>query len=529
MPEHDAHQPRPSSPGSAGTPGSPGSTQRALAAADALGIDHADLLSLLEGDLPTAHFTRVMGKVSTHAELSAWVIAAKQDRVALRQMGAITAPAALSAKLRELMPESAVATSETTAANLRLVGTDAGASTPATRLRHWNREEVVPLLSRVPKMPRNFWPQARVALAASVGLAACVGLYVAATSIRDSFTNSGSGLAGTQNHSAAANSLTTQPIDGSGALVTNDPTITLEPTDPTANSRLAIADKTGSSTSQARAVYAGAESNPSGSMHAAEAGSHASLASSSNTRSRPLISPFVHNAQKFGSVSGAAPASPAPLAELLSAESLAAALELARDGRLIIRVNPQTDAAETRAALAPLARLRDAARPWKLTTNTSDSLAWLAAPVSPTAPERLASRPARPIITGTFGGSTAIPAAAVQLVMEENARRLIDAAASIALPATVSINLNDAAATGPRQRPVGNILTLDVQPTDDALRAAIRALANTKAGELTLEVLDRPAAAAAPTIRSVLWWDAAPAEWTSRTSIPVVIGPTPNE
>lgn len=245
MHEHDAHQPRPA------PAGTPGATKRALAAAEALGIDHTDLLGLLEGNLPTSDFVRVMGKVSTHAELSAWVIAAKQDRVALRQLGAAAAPAALSAALRDLMPAAGLGAAGSTAtdaaAQLRLVGTEAAPST--TGLRQWNREEVVPLWSRVPRVSRKFWSHARVALAAGLGIAACVGLYVAGTTIRDRFspgTPGIPGIAGTHGTHAGNTENTTPPADGIGTLAANNANGNAVPDVTNDDSRLAIADRAGS-------------------------------------------------------------------------------------------------------------------------------------------------------------------------------------------------------------------------------------------------------------------------------------------
>lgn len=186
-----------------------------------------------------------------------------------------------------------------------------------------------------------------------------------------------------------------------------------------------------------------------------------------------------------------------PLAPIVAdVDQMERALELARAGRLVIRV-AATNPTRSDQQLASLVTRSESGRLWRASASIpADIRVALATPRSPS-PESVDTAP------------DAIPATAIA---SSDERPFLILRPRTPAPLSLPPDAEDLLATA------------ELSPTGDAVRSLCQALTN-QLGPITITELAEPLAdvAEAPTLDSVLWWSGSPARWARWVRIPVVI------
>lgn len=435
-------------------------------------VPEETLLALVEGELSAAEEADVLRTLAAHPEALRKVNGMRRDRTALVSMGAVKAPLALTRAAERMASERALAVKARLAADTGRAVRPAQTQDIAGRIQReparsgggahselpkWNRQDVIPL-----------WPRLRLVAAAAAITVACAGLYFGATTLRDTMV--------TPNRTEGPFARTDENDPEGRRFAAN--TETAAPP--------ATADETGHERPFAKAgpsrtsVYAG--STP------AETGVDGSpLAMASDAAVHPLdiqrpVPKFVRELDQ-------------PDNDVTAAR----AIELAREGRLLIRVRG-ADLRKSTDQIAALAQERESARSWRLSTSIPDVLAQMAPKVPP-------ARALDIHLSATASGPVA------KLLIAEQARKLTRMVSEVSLPATLS--------SSPSSPGVGAFV-LECQASVASLKAAVRSLAIS--GVVRFEEIDEPLfVGSADDVESVLWWTEPSSAWVPRLDVPVVV------
>ncbi len=244
-------------------------------------------------------------------------------------------------------------------------------------------------------------------------------------------------------------------------------------------------------------------SNLSGPIAAADAGPEGATIASSDTFGSLQTGPAPSDVASAATMSDAAPVAPITTASAsMVVASVAEGLELASEGRLILRVL----AGPGSTRLASVVGTGGAAAPWSISREVPAQVA-LAVLASRTIAEP------DPSVEG--------PALPATLAASAEARRLMT---PLVGPAAAFSSLATMASRRAELAAIESTLILDVAPTEEALEEARAGLSRALGAEVTLE--RAPLSISVPSSvdpARVLWWTKPPTTWTPKLRIPVIV------